>query len=153
MNGTLISVNVGSRGVLPHGRREIETAFVKAPITGPVQLARLGLPGDDHVYEHHGGPDMALLDEHGAAWPLEASVNEELLACGHTSVVLARRPTAPLLTDFGVEYLEDEASGEAKLQINAQNCVHCKTCDIKDPSQNIVWVTPEGGGGPNYPNM
>jgi electron-transferring-flavoprotein dehydrogenase len=43
--------------------------------------------------------------------------------------------------------------GADKLQINAQNCVHCKTCDIKDPTQNIVWVTPEGGGGPNYPNM
>ncbi|MFI0400226.1 MAG: electron transfer flavoprotein-ubiquinone oxidoreductase [Thiolinea sp.] len=41
----------------------------------------------------------------------------------------------------------------ARFQINAQNCVHCKTCDIKDPSQNITWVTPEGGGGPNYPNM
>jgi electron-transferring-flavoprotein dehydrogenase len=40
-----------------------------------------------------------------------------------------------------------------KLLINAQNCVHCKTCDIKDPKQNIVWVAPEGGGGPNYPNM
>jgi electron-transferring-flavoprotein dehydrogenase len=40
-----------------------------------------------------------------------------------------------------------------RLQINAQNCVHCKTCDIKDPTQNIVWVAPEGGGGPNYPNM
>jgi electron-transferring-flavoprotein dehydrogenase len=40
-----------------------------------------------------------------------------------------------------------------RLQINAQNCVHCKTCDIKDPQQNIVWVAPEGGGGPNYPNM
>jgi electron-transferring-flavoprotein dehydrogenase len=43
--------------------------------------------------------------------------------------------------------------GKDRLQINAQNCVHCKTCDIKDPTQNIVWVTPEGGGGPNYPNM
>ena len=42
---------------------------------------------------------------------------------------------------------------EARLQINAQNCVHCKTCDIKDPTQNIVWVPPEGGGGPNYPGM
>ena len=40
-----------------------------------------------------------------------------------------------------------------RLQINAQNCVHCKTCDIKDPPQNIDWVVPEGGGGPNYPNM
>jgi electron-transferring-flavoprotein dehydrogenase len=43
--------------------------------------------------------------------------------------------------------------GPARLQINAQNCVHCKTCDIKDPKQNIDWVVPEGGGGPNYPNM
>jgi electron-transferring-flavoprotein dehydrogenase len=43
--------------------------------------------------------------------------------------------------------------GTPRLQINAQNCVHCKTCDIKDPKQNIVWVVPEGGGGPNYPNM
>ncbi|CAL61965.1 electron transfer flavoprotein-ubiquinone oxidoreductase (ETF-QO) (ETF-ubiquinone oxidoreductase) (ETF dehydrogenase) (Electron-transferring-flavoprotein dehydrogenase) [Herminiimonas arsenicoxydans] len=50
------------------------------------------------------------------------------------------------------EFIKDEA-GADKLQINAQNCVHCKTCDIKDPTQNIVWVTPEGGGGPNYPNM
>jgi electron-transferring-flavoprotein dehydrogenase len=43
--------------------------------------------------------------------------------------------------------------GEKRLQINFQNCVHCKTCDIKDPTQNIVWVTPEGGGGPNYVDM
>jgi electron-transferring-flavoprotein dehydrogenase len=50
------------------------------------------------------------------------------------------------------EWLED-ADGKPKYQINAQNCVHCKTCDIKDPNQNINWVTPEGGGGPNYPNM
>jgi electron-transferring-flavoprotein dehydrogenase len=44
-------------------------------------------------------------------------------------------------------------NGSPRLQINAQNCVHCKTCDIKDPTQNINWVVPEGGGGPNYPNM
>ena len=46
-----------------------------------------------------------------------------------------------------------EEGGTPRYVINAQNCVHCKTCDIKDPTQNIVWVTPEGGGGPNYPNM
>ncbi len=46
-----------------------------------------------------------------------------------------------------------EEGGAQRLQINAQNCVHCKTCDIKDPTQNINWVVPEGGGGPNYPNM
>ncbi|WP_110253955.1 electron transfer flavoprotein-ubiquinone oxidoreductase [Undibacterium pigrum] len=50
------------------------------------------------------------------------------------------------------EFVKTE-EGADRLQINAQNCVHCKTCDIKDPTQNIVWVTPEGGGGPNYPNM
>ncbi|MDA7414869.1 electron transfer flavoprotein-ubiquinone oxidoreductase [Xenophilus arseniciresistens] len=52
------------------------------------------------------------------------------------------------------EFVPDEANaGKERLQINAQNCVHCKTCDIKDPTQNIVWVTPEGGGGPNYVGM
>ena len=50
------------------------------------------------------------------------------------------------------EYVDSDDGGQ-RLQINAQNCVHCKTCDIKDPTQNIVWVTPEGGGGPNYAGM
>ena len=49
------------------------------------------------------------------------------------------------------EYVENQ--GKTRLQINAQNCIHCKTCDIKDPTQNIKWTVPEGGGGPNYPNM
>lgn len=53
----------------------------------------------------------------------------------------------------GVYEFVKSDDGKDRLQINAQNCVHCKTCDIKDPTQNIVWVTPEGGGGPNYPNM
>ncbi len=51
------------------------------------------------------------------------------------------------------EIVRDDDGSNPRLQINAQNCVHCKTCDIKDPSQNITWVAPEGGGGPNYPNM
>jgi electron-transferring-flavoprotein dehydrogenase len=51
------------------------------------------------------------------------------------------------------EYVADESGSGRRLQVNAQNCVHCKTCDIKDPRQNIRWVTPEGGGGPVYPGM
>jgi electron-transferring-flavoprotein dehydrogenase len=51
------------------------------------------------------------------------------------------------------EIVRDADGANPRLQINAQNCVHCKTCDIKDPTQNINWVVPEGGGGPNYPNM
>jgi len=53
----------------------------------------------------------------------------------------------------GVYEIVGQEAGDPRLQINAQNCVHCKTCDIKDPTQNINWVVPEGGGGPNYPNM
>jgi electron-transferring-flavoprotein dehydrogenase len=53
----------------------------------------------------------------------------------------------------GVYEIINDESGAQKFQINSQNCVHCKTCDIKDPSQNITWVVPEGAGGPNYPNM
>ncbi len=80
----------------------------------------------------------------------------------HLTLKDASVPTAVNLPDYdgpeqrycpaGVyEFVEE---GNAfRLQINAQNCVHCKTCDIKDPTQNINWVTPEGGGGPNYPNM
>ena len=81
----------------------------------------------------------------------------------HLTLKDADIPTAINLPVFGgpeqhycpagvYEFVED-ATGEPRLQINAQNCVHCKTCDIKDPTQNINWVTPEGGGGPNYPNM
>jgi len=51
------------------------------------------------------------------------------------------------------EVVRDDDGGNPRFVINAQNCVHCKTCDIKDPAQNIVWTVPEGGGGPNYPNM
>ncbi len=51
------------------------------------------------------------------------------------------------------EIVRDADGDNPRLQINAQNCVHCKTCDIKDPTQNINWITPQGGGGPNYPNM
>ena len=51
------------------------------------------------------------------------------------------------------EFVEDDKTGETRFQINFQHCVHCKTCDIKDPTQNIVWTTPQGGDGPNYPNM
>ena len=70
-----------------------------------------------------------------------------------TSVNLAQYdgPEARFCPAGVYEYVEDQEG--PRLQINAQNCVHCKTCDIKDPSQNIEWVTPEGGGGPNYPNM
>jgi electron-transferring-flavoprotein dehydrogenase len=56
---------------------------------------------------------------------------------------------------YGFRYIgaKRRTKEDPRFVINAQNCVHCKTCDIKDPAQNITWTTPEGGGGPNYPNM
>jgi electron-transferring-flavoprotein dehydrogenase len=69
----------------------------------------------------------------------------------HGQPCALRQPGDALLSGGVYEIVEE--AGSPRLQINAQNCVHCKTCDIKDPTQNINWVVPEGGGGPNYPNM
>lgn len=67
---------------------------------------------------------------------------------------MSNRTSSILFLALGVyEYVPDETDGGERLQINAQNCIHCKTCDIKDVSQNINWVSPEGGGGPAYNGM
>ena len=63
-----------------------------------------------------------------------------------------RGPHLAMFTASGVYEIVEE-NGVKKFEISAANCVHCKTCDIKDPKQNIVWTVPEGGGGPNYPGM
>jgi electron-transferring-flavoprotein dehydrogenase len=54
---------------------------------------------------------------------------------------------------YEIVYADEASRRDPRFVINAANCVHCKTCDIKDPAQNITWTTPEGGGGPNYPDM
>jgi electron-transferring-flavoprotein dehydrogenase len=92
-----------------------------------------------------------------------SNTNHEENQPAHLTLIDAKVPVATNLATYagpesrycpaGVyEFVKDE-DGSDRLQINAQNCVHCKTCDIKDPKQNIVWVAPEGGGGPNYAGM
>ncbi len=95
-----------------------------------------------------------------------SSTNHEEDQPAHLTLLDASVPVAKNLPLYGeparlycpagvyeITYSDAEAKSDPKFVINAQNCVHCKTCDIKDPAQNINWVTPEGGGGPNYPNM
>jgi electron-transferring-flavoprotein dehydrogenase len=99
------------------------------------RLSSVFLSGTNHAEDQPGHlllKDPTLPEK--VNWPLYAGLE-------------ARYCPAAVYEYVGVE------EGEPKLVINAQNCVHCKTCDIKDPPQNIEWVTPEGGGGPNYPNM
>lgn len=106
-------------------------------------------------------PDGKLSFDKLSSVFLSNTNHEEDQPC-HLTLKDASIPIATNLPDYqepaqrycpaGVYEIVEEESGP-KLQINSQNCVHCKTCDIKDPCQNITWVVPEGGGGPNYPNM
>ncbi|MCA3217369.1 MAG: electron transfer flavoprotein-ubiquinone oxidoreductase [Burkholderiales bacterium] len=155
---------------------------IGALMTGVEQwlLPRLGIQSPPWTLSG-GVPDHARLHAAGQVEPIRypkpdgvltfdrlssvylSNTNHEENQPAHLTLKDASVPTAVNLVRFagpesrycpaGVyEYVDDGAGGE-RLQINAQNCVHCKTCDIKDPTQNIVWVTPEGGGGPNYAGM
>ena len=107
-------------------------------------------------------PDGVLSFDKLSSVFLSNTNHEEDQPC-HLQIIDSRIPIEVNLSQYnepaqrycpaGVYEIIENAEGKKSLQINAQNCVHCKTCDIKDPSQNINWQVPEGAGGPNYPNM
>jgi len=118
-------------------------------------------PADQFTPIDYGKPDGKISFDKLSSVFLSNTNHEEDQPC-HLQLADANLPLSKNLPVYaepaqrfcpaGVyEVVEDE--GGPRFQINAQNCLHCKTCDIKDPSQNITWVTPEGAGGPNYPNM
>ncbi|MBY5993361.1 electron transfer flavoprotein-ubiquinone oxidoreductase [Ferrimonas balearica] len=118
-------------------------------------------PAGDYEAIAYPKPDGKLSFDRLSSVFLSNTYHDEDQPC-HLKLTDAAIPVTVNLAQFdepaqrycpaGVYEMVEEA-GEPRLQINAANCLHCKTCDIKDPSQNITWVTPEGGGGPNYPNM
>jgi electron-transferring-flavoprotein dehydrogenase len=120
------------------------------------------LPADQAAPIAYPKPDgVSSFDRLGSVFL--SNTNHEENQPAHLTLKDASVPVAVNLKRFagpetrycpaGVYEFVEEADGPPRLQINAQNCVHCKTCDIKDPTQNIVWVTPEGGGGPVYAGM
>ncbi|MCL2917263.1 electron transfer flavoprotein-ubiquinone oxidoreductase [Shewanella litorisediminis] len=135
----------------------------KLPITlrdDKVDHAQMGLASDYPKIDYPKADGKLSFDKLSSVY-LSNTFHEEDQPC-HLRLKDAAIPLAVNLPKFdepaqrycpaGVYEVVEEA-GEKKFVINGQNCIHCKTCDIKDPSQNITWVTPEGSGGPNYPNM
>jgi len=120
-------------------------------------------PADKHKKIDYPKPDGKLsfdrltnvafsFTNHEESQPSHLTLKDPLIPVQHNLPKYAG-PSARYCPAGVYEFVEDEKTGETRFQINFQNCVHCKTCDIKDPAQNIVWTTPQGGDGPNYPNM
>ncbi len=140
-------IGVNPLGTMKHGKSDAESTGKAA----------------DHPVIEYPRPDGVLSFDRLTNVSFSATNHEENQPC-HLQLGDASIPVSVNLPDFaepaqrycpaGVyEIIRDEDGSNPRFQINAQNCVHCKTCDIKDPSKNITWVTPQGGEGPNYPNM
>jgi len=132
-------------GTLKHGRPDfatLEPAAKCRPIDYPKPDGRLTFDRLSSVYLSN--------TNHEEDQPVHLVVRDNALQKSSEHDVYAG-PSARYCPAAVYEWVEE--AGQPRFVINAQNCVHCKTCDIKDPNQNINWVPPEGGGGPNYPNM
>ncbi len=117
------------------------------------EMPRIEYPKPDGVVSFDKTSSVYLSNtNHEEDQPVHLRLQDPAVAVEH-NLALFDAPEQRYCPAGVYEILRDSDGSNPRLQINAQNCVHCKTCDIKDPTQNITWVTPEGGGGPNYPNM
>ncbi|WP_428029193.1 electron transfer flavoprotein-ubiquinone oxidoreductase [Ancylobacter sp.] len=132
-------------GTLGHGKPDSATLVPAA------QAKRIDYPKPDNVVSFDRLSSVFLSNtNHEEDQPVHLKVADMALQKASEHDVFAG-PSARYCPAGVYEWVEE--GGEPRFVINAQNCVHCKTCDIKDPNRNITWVAPEGGGGPNYPNM
>ena len=132
---------------LKHGHADHETLIPAAqasPIAYPKPDGKISFDKLSSVFISN--------TNHEEDQPIHLTLKDQSVPVAH-NLKLYDEPAQRYCPAGVYEIVRDDEGGTPRLQINAQNCVHCKTCDIKDPTQNIVWVTPQGGGGPNYPNM
>ena len=131
-----------------HHRHEDHTRLKPA-----AEMAKIDYPKPDGEVSFDRLSSVFLSNtNHEEDQPVHLTLNDETVPIAH-NLELYDAPEQRYCPAGVYEIVRQEDGSDPRLQINAQNCVHCKTCDIKDPGQNINWVTPEGGGGPNYPNM
>ena len=129
----------------PHGDHECLKPAAEAP--------RIDYPKPDNVITFDRNSSVFLSNtNHEEDQPVHLTLKDDGVPVSH-NLAIYDAPEQRFCPAGVYEIVRDDDGTNPRLQINAQNCVHCKTCDIKDPTQNINWVTPEGGGGPNYPNM
>ena len=124
-----------------------------ASLASASDMPKIAYPKPDEVVSFDRNSSVYLSNtNHEEDQPVHLRLTDPAVAIDHN---LARydAPEQRYCPAGVYEILTDDDGANPRLQINAQNCVHCKTCDIKDPTKNITWVAPEGGGGPNYPNM
>jgi electron-transferring-flavoprotein dehydrogenase len=132
-------------GALKHGKGDSETLKPAA------ESKKIGYPKPDGVISFDKLTSVSFsFTNHEEDQPVHLLVRDPVLQKESEHDVYGG-PSARYCPAGVYEWVETDAG--VRYQINAQNCVHCKTCDIKDPNQNITWAPPEGGGGPNYPNM
>ena len=130
---------------LSHGHRDHETLMP----ANQMPVIEYPKPDNEITFDRLTNVSFSATN-HEENQPIHLTLKDDSVPVAHNLSLFAG-PESRFCPAGVYEYIEED--GEDKLQINAQNCVHCKTCDIKDPTQNIHWVVPEGGGGPNYPNM
>ncbi len=130
-----------------HNRQADHTRLKKATDCTPIVY-----PKPDNVISFDKASSVFLSNtNHNSPQPIHLTLKDAVVPVAINWTIYAG-PESRYCPAGVYEYLENK-QGDYQLHINSQNCLHCKTCDIKDPTQNIVWVTPEGGGGPNYSGM